>query len=72
MKYKIKNGIHTKIKNLKFGIKHGIINILNRPAIDMMMFFNNMLLALGFDEQKVFQFYYLKNLENARRYKDNY
>lgn len=41
-------------------------------AIDLMHFFNNMLLALGFDEQKVFQFYYLKNLENARRYKDNY
>lgn len=41
-------------------------------AIDLMHFFNNMLLALGFDEQKVFQLYYLKNLENARRYKDNY
>lgn len=40
--------------------------------IDMIHFINNMLLALGFDEQKLFQYYYLKNLENARRYKNNY
>ena len=41
-------------------------------VIDMFHFFNNMLLALGFDEKRVFQYYYLKNLENVRRYKDNY
>lgn len=40
--------------------------------IDMFHFFNNMLLALGFDEKRIFQYYCLKNLENFRRYEQNY
>lgn len=41
-------------------------------AIDIFHFWNNVLLALGLDEQKIFELYYLKNIENIRRYRSNY
>lgn len=41
-------------------------------AIDIFHFWNNVLIALGLDEQKIFELYYLKNIENLRRYNNHY
>lgn len=70
---KWKSGYETlRAEGVNEGLNQNEIAERDFEIIDMVMFLNNILLALGFDEQKLFQYYYLKNLENVRRYKGNY
>jgi hypothetical protein len=59
-------------EDINEGLTENEIHEKNMEIIDMMHFFNNMLLALGLDEKQIFEYYYLKNQENFNRYQNGY
>lgn len=54
------------------GLSQDEIHERNFEMIDMLHFVNNMLLALGLDEKSIYTYYMIKNLENFKRYKNQY